>query len=223
MKIKAKLILILIVCATATACSSTKNLDRTLVQQKKIKTVNLNQLDENIAIEKADSGLVTGAVIGGVVGGVIGNAIDSGTNKKRKKGFALIQENINNINANAVLKNALQHNLVGSAFSENLIIDSEYDKSIKKPYLIPILKPSIVMSSNYSSFEVKLKASTTYDGQKKYKSSYTVEKIADTPGLDPTKEQNKQFWADNPLILKEKLVDALYDVTKQFANDFNSQ
>ena len=223
MKIKAKLILILILCITATACSTTKELNRSLVQQEKIKTINLNTLDENISIEKSDSGLVTGAVIGGVVGGVIGNAIDSNTNTKRKKGFVSIQENINNIDANAVFKNALQHNLVGTAFSEDLIIDTAFDQSIKKPYLIPILKPSITMASNYSSFEVGLKVSTTQDNNKKYKSKYSSQKLANTAELEPTKEQNKQFWLANPLILKEKLVDALYDVAKQFADDFNAQ
>jgi len=222
MKINAKLILILTFCAMATACTSTKTLDRTLVQQQKVKTVNLNLLDENISIDKTRTGVIVGGVAGGLIGGAIGAAVDSGTNARRKEGLSLIQQNINNINANAVLKNALQHNLVGNAFNDDLVILTAFDESDKKPYLTPVLKPSIVMSPNYSAFEVELKASTAYDSQKRYKATYSSQKLANT-STGATKEQNKQFWADNPLILKEKLVDALYDVSKQFADDFNSQ
>jgi len=216
----------------STACTTTQTpLNRDLIHKEKIQTVNLNQLGQNIRIELANSssgstaaalGSVGGAG-GALLGSLLGSAIDAGTNSKRVKAFTEIQDKLNDINLNAVLHNALEHNLVGSAFSESLIIDTEFDRTIKKPYLKPILTANVVMSSNLSTISISLKTSTTQKNQsgdlKQYNKSYFSQQFIDDKSLG--KEGNKQFWIDNPIVLKEKLVNGLYHVASQFAEDYN--
>ena len=224
-----KLAVILFFCFTATACTTTRTpLNRDLVHQEKISTVNVNKLSENVSIELSDSGASTGAAAGGLLGVLVGAAIDSGVNSSRKKSFDTIQGSTDVMSANTILKNALEHNLVGDAFSENILIDSEFDRSVKKPYLVPIITPKITMSSNYGVIDILLMTSTTQQSlkdtekQNQYKGVYSSQQLAESDSLSVSKKDNKQYWLDNPVALREKIVNGLYDVAKQFADDFNS-
>ena len=226
MNTKLKLILILTVCGAISACASNSPLNRDLIHQEKIQTVNVTQLDENISIKASSSGLVIGAVAGGLIGGAIGSAVDSNINSGRKKNFASTQESINNFNVNVILKNALEHKLLdGKAFSDSVVIDTGFDQSVKKPYLIPVLTPSIVMSSSYDVVDITLKVTTAQKSprntENQHKSTYSSQQLIDNASLESGKEENKQYWIDNPIILKEKIVNGLYDVAEQFADDFN--
>lgn len=226
MNTKLKLILILTVCGAISACASNSPLNRDLIHQEKIQTVNVKQLDENISIQESSSGLVIGAVAGGLIGGAIGSAVDSNINSGRKKNFASTQESINNFNVNVILKNALEHKLLdGKAFSDSVVIDTGFDQSVKKPYLIPVLTPSIVMSSSYDVVDITLKVTTAQKSprntENQHKSTYSSQQLIDNASLESGKEENKQYWIDNPIILKEKIVNGLYDVAEQFADDFN--
>jgi len=208
------------------ACASTPELNRGLVHQEKIKTINLDKMDQNISIQVANNG-VTGAAAGGLIGILVAGAIDGSTNTKRKKALEPYHEVLNDINVNMVLKNALEHNMLDSkAFSEDVVINTEYDKEIKKPYLTPILTPNVIMLANYSGVLVSIVASTAQESakkkQNKYSSVYQSEQLMDEAFL-AKKEENKQYWKDNPLILKEKIVDGIYDAAKQFTDDFNSE
>lgn len=224
-----KKFLILCICIASSACSTTKvQLNRDLVHQEKVNTINVNPMVENISIELSNSGTTTGVVAGGLVGALIGGAVDSSINSSRKKSFGEIQESTNVMGSNAILKNALTHYSEGNAFGENVIINLGFDNSIKKPYLLPILTPSITMSSNYGVIDILLKTSTTQkssnnsEKQNQYKGSYSSQQVIESDTLDASKEDNKQYWIDNPIILREKIVDGLYDVAKQFADDFNA-
>ena len=226
MNTKLKLILILTVCGAISACASNSPLNRDLIHQEKIQTVNVKQLDENISIKESSSGLFIGAVAGGLIGGAIGSAVDSNINSGRKKNFASTQESINNFNVNVILKNALEHKLLdGKAFSDSVVIDTGFDQSVKKPYLIPVLTPSIVMSSSYDVVDITLKVTTAQKSprntENQHKSTYSSQQLIDNASLESGKEENKQYWIDNPIILKEKIVNGLYDVAEQFADDFN--
>ena len=226
MNTKLKLILILTVCGAISACASNSPLNRDLIHQEKIQTVNVTHLDENISIKASSSGLVIGAVAGGLIGGAIGSAVDSNINSGRKKNFASTQESINNFNVNVILKNALEHKLLdGKAFSDSVVIDTGFDQSVKKPYLIPVLTPSIVMSSSYDVVDITLKVTTAQKSprntENQHKSTYSSQQLIDNASLESGKEENKQYWIDNPIILKEKIVNGLYDVAEQFADDFN--
>jgi len=226
MNINLKLILTLTLCAAISACASNSPLNRDLIHQEKIQTVNVTQLDENISIQESKSGLVIGAVAGGLIGGAIGSAVDSNINSGRKKNFESMQEGINNFNVNVILKNALQHKLLdGKAFSDSVIIDTNYDQSVKKPYLIPVLTPSVVMSSSYDVIDITLKVTTAQKSPKnavnQHKSTYSSQQSIDSISSGSGKEENKQYWIDNLIILKEKIVNGLYDVAEQFADDFN--
>ena len=225
MKQHLNLITIFLVAVVSTACTTTTPLNRGLVHQEKIKTVNLNKLDENMRVE-ASGALKTGALAGGVVGALVGGAIDASSNAKRKKTLGPLQEKINNIDVNKVLKNALEHHLAdGQAFSDDVVVDNEYDQDVKKPFLTPILTPSVVISVDYKELTVSLNAKIAQrsleEKENRYSSTYSSLQTIDLDNVSD-KEANIQYWLDNPVLLKEKIVDGLYDVSKQFADDFNS-
>lgn len=223
-----KLMFILIFCLVVTGCATNNPLNRELVHQETIKTVNLNLLTENVSIELSSSGSAGGAAAGGLLGALVGAAVDSGINSSRNAAFDVIQEKSDDMSANAVLQNALEHSLEGKAFSEGLVIDSKYDRSIKKPYLTPIVRPSVIMSANYGVINVLLVTSTTQKSIKnaetynQYNGVYSSQQVVGSDSLSVNKKENKQFWIDNPLVLKEKIINGLYDVAQQFADDFNS-
>ena len=231
---KYRLLAILITCLASSACTTTTPLNRELIHQEKIQTINLNQLNSNISIELSGAGSSaagnlaatgTGGAIGGGLGALIGGAIDASTNAKRRKAIAPLQEKISDFDVNKVLKNALEHNMLDSnAFNESVTINTEYDKSIKKPYLTPILTSSIIMSANYSTVNILLSTSTAQksasEKQNQYRSVYSSQQAIDHG--TGKKADNQQYWIDNPLVLKEKIINGLYDVAKQFSDDFNT-
>ena len=225
MNLNIKVLAAALLCLVLSACATTPELNRELVHQEKINTINLDQMDQNISIEKADN-TATSAAAGGLLGVLVGGAIDGNINSKRRTALEPFIEMLDGLNVNMVLKNALEHNMSdGKAFSEEVVIDSEYDKDIKKPFLTPILSPSVIMLADYSGVGVSLLASTsqksTTNKQNRYKRTYASEQAMDAEFL-AKREANKQYWKDNPLILKEKIVDGLYDVAKQFTDDYNA-
>ncbi len=221
-----KILIVLLIAVFSSACTTAPKLNRTLVHQEKIRTVNLQKLDQNINIQLSDN-TTTAAVAGGLVGILVGGAIDANINSKRNKALEPLREKITDIDVNKVLINALTHYLSeGKAFSNDVVIDSEYDKDIKKPFLVPILTPNVVILANYSGVRVSLAVSTSQKSankkQNRYNSVYVSQQDLDA-GLASDKETSKQFWMDNPILLKEKIVDGLYDVSKQFADDYNAE
>lgn len=236
MNLNVKLVVVLLMCFGATACTTTQtHLNRDVLHQERIGTVNLNSLGENVSIELADSsssstaaaaGSVGGAA-GGLLGSLIGSAIDASTNANRKKAFSGIQESTDVMSASMVLKNALEHYLEGDAFKENLVVDSEFDRSIRKPYLVPVLTPKVTMSADYSELNVLLFTSMAQKSlkdpskQNQYRKTYFSKQLVDNGISVSSKKEKKQFWIDNPTVLREWIVDGLYDVSRQFADDFN--
>ena len=82
------------------------------------------------------------------------------------------------------------------------------------------------MLASYSGVSVQLfsvvnqKSIDDAEKTNQYRRVYTsVQKV----DLDTTinRFKNKDFWEDNPLILREKIVNGLYDVAKQFSDDYN--
>ncbi len=237
MNTKLKLFFILTLSIISSACTTTVSLNRDVVHQEKIQAVNLNKLNENVSIELSGStngnsiGTAAGSVggaAGGFLGSLLGSAIDAGIDSSRKKAFNSIKESTHVMSANMVLQNALAHNLEGNAFSDDVVINSEFDTSIKKPYLIPVLTPSVVMAPNYSQINIFLSTSITQksikniEKQNQYQRVYTSEQVLGSDGSTGSKQSNKQYWIDNPVVLREKIVDGLYDVSKQFSDDFNA-
>jgi len=225
MKLNANILMACFACLLLSACASTTKLDRELVHQEKIKTINLNQMPENISIQEADN-TTTSAVAGGLVGVIIGNAIDSNINSKRRKALEPFIEMLAGLDVNKVLMNALDHNLTGGkAFSEEIAIETFSSTQTEQSYLVPVVSPSVVMLADYSGVLVGLAVSTpqeqTDKRPKRYNSFYSSKNTMDDE-LQAKREENKAFWNNNSLLLREKIVDGLYDVAKQFANDYNS-
>ena len=201
MNTKLKLISMLTLCVAVTACKDeptpadhghSHSHDEVKVEKvveakvapvaSKIQAVSVSQLNQNITIaENANSDVVSA--------------------------FAEMQENINDFSVNAILKAALEHNLLdGKAFSEDIVVGAE------TLHIEPALTPSIVMSPNYADVSVVLAAKNST-----YSSKQTI-----GSALTESEAGNKQYWMDNPLILKEKIVNGLYDVANQFADDMNA-
>ena len=84
------------------------------------------------------------------------------------------------------------------------------------------------MSANYGVIDILLTTSTTQQSlknaekQNQYKGIYSSQQLIESDSLSVSKKDNKQYWLDNPVALREKIVNGLYDVAKQFADDFNS-
>lgn len=193
--------LILLVCIACSACTTTQvPLNRTLVHQEKIDSVNVNQMAQNISTELASS-----------------------------KDFETIQLSTNVMSSNVILKNALTHYLEGVAFNDDLVINSNLDAGNEKSYLTPILTPRVVMSSDFGVVDVFLTASITQKAlknsqkQNQYEGSYSSRQVISSANFVASKETNKQYWLDNPVVLREKIVNGLYEVAEQFSEDFNGQ
>lgn len=191
-----KLALALSVCITATACTTTTTpLAKERSLQTKIDTVYLNQLNHNIAIELSDT------------------TADSDTQNAFKK----ILESTTVMDANKVLVNALEHNLEGYSIGEDVIIRSSVNLNNNASDQTPVLTPTVTMSSDYGTINVLL---TAISGAKK-KTVYSSKQTIKSTNLSGSKEASKQFWLDNPIVLREKILDGLYDVAKQFSNNSN--
>ena len=192
---KLKSALAAVFCLAVTACTTTTtSQNESSAAQQKTAPVRLNQMSENISLNLA------------------------GSNLSGEKTFDEILETTNVMNANNVLKNALEHALEdgpldGSiAFSSSL--NTEGDTSKQKI----ILTPSIVMSSNFALVDVFL---TVVSGaENENKEIYFSQQVIENDNSIDNKEANKQYWLDNPIELRQKILDGLYDVATQFAIDF---
>jgi len=172
-----------------------KVLSGSLAHKEKIQRITLNKLVQNIMVDVSEAGATE------------------------------ILANTDDISANAVLKNALQHKLYGKAFSEDLIIDSAIDANTETQYLTPELTASIVMSPNYDAINFVLTVLTTEkteSGQNSYENVYSARQLVGGAS-SATKEENKQYWINNRIELKEKLVNGLYDIAQEFSEDFNNK
>jgi len=171
-----------------------------LIIQEKIQTINLNKLGANIALEEADE------------------------YESENETFSAVLENLDDFSSNMVIQSALNHYVLdGNAFSDSLALNLLFDNAAEKSPLTPVVTPNVMMSADYSSIHISLHTATAHQGingeKKQYKSKYTTQKLI------PTKinaEENKQYWVDNPLELKEKIVNGLYEVSQQFTDDFNT-
>lgn len=225
MKPSIKVLAVLIGCLVLSACATAPELNRELVQQQKITSINLNQMDQNMNIDTSDNS-ATSAATGGLIGALVGGAIDSNANAKRKKALEPMLDMIDSLNVNMVFNNALEDSLErGGAFGESVAINTNFDGAVKESFLVPTLTPNVIMKADYSGVMVVLDASISQESaekkQSQYNSTYTSEQILDSDLLSK-REDNKQFWKDNQLLLREKIVDGLYDVSEQFVDDYNA-
>jgi len=224
MKNHIKILSVLFVTVVMSACAPKKiELDRTQFSNQKVSTIELKEIKENISIELSDSASESGAAVGGLLGVLVGAAIDSGVNSSRKGKFKAIQDSVSEIDANAILKEALQGKLVGNAFSEDLELVA-FDKKNKKPYLTPKVTPSIIMSANYGVVNVLLSSTLNQNNierKRPYLGIYSSQQLNEAESLEVDKGSNYKYWIDNPETLKDKIINGLNDVAQQFADDYN--
>jgi len=188
MNINVKKILILACCVTVSACATNAPLNHSSAHHTKIQTVNLEQLNENITI-------------------------NAGGDVNKINAFKVVQRNLNDFSSNAVLKEALQHNMLdGKAFGDEVVVGSGSSKSASSA---PVLTPVVIMSADYGVVNVVLIKRKS--GKKDNVIYSSLQKVGSHS------ISNKQYWVENPLVLKEKIVNGLYDVAGQFANDANSK
>ena len=142
------------------------------------------------------------------------NIIISSSDSKKIHDFKVVQTKTNNFGVNKILNNALDHHLLDQddEFIGDVVPNATIDKSSKSSSLKPLLIPSITMSDDYSVISVELTAKTGQSEQ-----VYSSKKIV----ANGTPSENKQYAINNPLELKELIINALYDVAEQYASDFN--
>ena len=215
---------LLLVAGTLSACAGKKiELDRTVFETQKVEVVRINQLGSILTAEKSNSGKKVG-LIGGVAGVLIGSAVDANTNKSRAKKLTPLAQAMGEYDVNQKIIESLQKQLKGNAFNEQLRLDTNFDPKDKvKPYLVPRVSPSVVMAADYASISVVLNVVTyqNKEGKRPHKEKYSAEYILDSQGEKVNKEDNFQFWSDNPELLKENISATIDEAVSKFANDFN--
>ena len=142
------------------------------------------------------------------------NITISTTDSEKVHDFKVVQTKTNNFGVNKVLKNALDHHLLDQdeEYGGTVVPNATIDESAESSPLKPLLIPNVTMSDDYGVITVELTAKTG-QSQRVYSSKETV--------ANGTVSENKQYAINNPLVLKEKIINALYDVAQQYATDFN--
>jgi len=144
-----------------------------------------------------------------------GNILIASTDLNKQNSFKDIQQSINDFDVNTILKNALDHNLLDkNAFSENVIVTPSFDQHTNVSASTATLTPSVTMSADYSTVNVTLTTSTAINGKRTYSPQKKV-------GHGSSSE-NKQHLLNHPIPLKEDIINALYEVAQQFADDTNN-
>ena len=207
------------------ACAGKKvELDRAVLSSQKIEAVRIDQISNAIGSQKSTVAKKVGP-FAGVGGFLISTAIDRSTNARRNKKLAPLTEALADYDISKQTETALRKNLKGNVFASELNIDSNFDPKDKtKPYLVPTVTPSAIMAANYSKMSVEL-AVVTYqnkDGKRPNKQSYVSEYVLDSQGEKVNKEDNFQFWSDNPELLIERINMLIDEAASKFALDFNS-
>lgn len=143
------------------------------------------------------------------------NIIINSTDSKKVNDFKVVQVKTNNFGVNKILKNALDHHLLdqNDEFNGDVVPNATIEKNSQPSNLKPLLIPSITMSDDYRVIIVELTAKTNQN-QRVYLSKQIVS--------DGTLLENKQYAINNPILLKEQIIIALYDVAEQYASDFQS-
>lgn len=207
------------------ACAGKKvELNRTVFESQKIEVVRIDQMESTISAEKSNQAKKVG-LIGGVAGVLIGSVVDNNTNAARAKSLTPLADALSNYDVNQQISDALAKHLTGSAFAEQINFDTNFDPKDKvKPYLVPRVTPSVVMAADYSGFTVTLNVVTyqNKEGKKPHKGEYIAEHLLDAQGEEVTKEDNFQFWLDNPDNLIESITKKIDEAVAAFATDFNS-
>lgn len=142
------------------------------------------------------------------------NITISSTDSRKLDDFKVVQIKTNNFGVNKILINALDHHLLDQddEFSGDVVPNATIGKNSESSDLKPLLIPSITMSDDYRVITVELIAKTD-QSQRVYLSKKIV--------ANGTPSENKQYAINNPIPLKEKVINALYDVAEQYANDYN--
>jgi len=140
------------------------------------------------------------------------NITINSTDSKKRHDFRVVQVKTNNFGVNKILKNALDHHLLDQddEFSGTVVPNATIDKSSESSLLKPLLIPSVTMSGDYGVITVQLTAKTG-QSQKVYSANRAV--------ANGTPSENKQYAINNPIPVKELVINALYDVAEQYAVD----
>ena len=207
------------------ACTGKKvELDRSIFDSRKVEAVRIDQLDSSLSAEKSNSGKKVG-LIGGVAGVLIGSAVDANTNASRTKKLTPLSQALGEYDINKQIAASLENHLKGSAFAEQMRLDTNFDPKDKtKLFLVPRVTPNVIMAADYSSISVILNTITYQndEGKKPHRGEYSAEYILYSQGEEVNKEDNFQFWSDNPDLLKENINATIDQAVNDFASDFNS-
>lgn len=207
------------------ACSGKKvELDRNVFETQKIEVVRVEQIESGLSAEISTRGKEVGK-FGGVSGFVIGSLVDANTNSVRARSLAPLSKALSNYDINQQISDSLAKQLKGRAFTEQVRLDTSFDPK-RKAYLTPQIMPNVIMAADYSSVTVILEVFTyqNKDSKQPHKGTYTAtaEHALDEQGKEISKEDNFQYWADNPEILIDNINQKIDEAVSQFAQDFNS-
>jgi hypothetical protein len=228
-----KVLSLIVIVGLLNACATTppgSNLDRSVFDTHKIREINIQQLNQSIQPEFVKGsamggviGRVVGASVGvGAVGSIVNGVVDAGVNVLRKKKFEPVLASLGEFNANHTFKETLAQHLKGRAFDANLKLNPDFGHEDTKRTMVPTITPNIMMSENYESVGVLISAYTRQpDKRKPYHTFYFSQQFINDNPAAGNKDQNREFWIENPDALVKKINTGIDDVVQRFANDLN--
>lgn len=220
-----KLLAVFLLAILLSACAGKKiELDRAVFNSQKIAAVRIDSMSNTIESQKSGIRKKVGPYAG-VGGFLISTAIDRSTNAQRNRKIAPLAEALGDYDIGEQVGESLEKHLKGNTFAENLAIDTNFDPKDKtKLYLVPTVIPSAIMSVDYSTVSVELAVQTYQNksGKRPSSQSYTSEYVLDSQGEKVNREDNFQFWTDNPELLIEQVNTLIDEAAVKFALDYNS-
>ena len=93
-----------------------------------------------------------------------------------------------------------------------MVIDAEFDLERTSSLLAPVLTPSVKMLPDYRGVVVELAATVARQADAKRPSCYVIFYNSQQKAASDVltkREKNKQYWKDNSVLLREKIVHGL--------------
>jgi hypothetical protein len=225
MKEFSKYILLIAVAGLLNACATSPvAIDQRAFNSNKIQELHIQPLKNNITPVKQSTASIASTLGAGLIGSVASSVFDAGVHLTQKQKLNGMLERIKDYDVNVALKNILADKLQGEAFSDDLTIRERPAQATALPLMTPSIKPKVVMSKNYTTIGVVLDTRTLISkSQAPFKSAYFSERFIDESIVSDNKNDNKQYWVENPDVLINKIESGLAEIAQQFADEYNGE
>lgn len=198
-------------------------LDRSQIQENKIKQIEISVVQEKLEIEKSAAGTAGGAAGFGILGALVGAAVDSGINASRTKSIADVVSALGDYNFEETFINKMKSAEPNFIFSNNAEVINEQNK--KPQPFVPFLEASYILSNDRNKITIMsfLNFDQQKEGSKNYSRLYISEHDIRLYGMTgENKDDKTAFLADNPNVITDILELGMDEVIELFSDDFGN-